>query len=83
VIAVSLIVSGSCDGPIDQIFRLRDKTGCDSGPSVLGYPIGQTKEIGAVTMFMFLVFSVFYYVLYKLWKSTFKNEKDANKAKQL
>jgi len=83
VIASSLVISGTCDGPIDQIIRWRDKTGCDSGLNFLGLPIGQSTEIGVMIMFLFLVFILFYYVLYKLWKSTFKREKDANKANSL
>lgn len=74
VIVTSLVISGSCDGPIDQIFGWRDKTGC-GGKSYLGLQTeGKEREIGAIASIYLFLFIAFYYVLYRLWLNCYKRK---------
>lgn len=61
VLVSFLIQSGACNGPIDLIFGFRDKTGCDWGLNILGFPKGQTKVLGGITLAFALVFGLFFY----------------------
>jgi len=73
-IASSLIVSGSCYGPIDQIFSSRDKTGCVVVTDFIGQTIGERSEQGAIALLFLFVVLVFYYVLYRFWGSSFNDK---------